>query len=939
MKKVKVEKSKTNHLLKKSNSINEEEWIDKDTKEFYDKYKEKITCAYSHNISQDSQGVERCYAKRTEEREKYLFRGLTEEMVLIECPPDMLAIEFETHNREPKGSQDYKEVSKDQIKKWIGQVCENARSNKIEFCVCDHGGTSPWFYACNFENLIENRNNECKREIANIIIPSEASDFLDLSNLGKTLVPIINRPHWKKIKYSGSVHKIVEGKHPLKHKNKVPNIVLQRVFDSIKPKNSPKKDYGDTDINSLSITSIISMSGLKKRGKEYQGSNVWHGSSSGSNFCVNTITNEWFCFRCNSGGSISEAIALNKGIIRTCDQKLTPDQFKEVLEIARNEYGLKRPEPKEIIKDLAGSFIFDSSKVVNPAVFSCHKIGDSFGYGLLIPKEVPVFDKNNKVVARKQIRSPAIITSEREIIEPNPETESKFKIRYIAIPNELDLRIETEVLESFLKGQTPTIKGEELFNEIKKEGYEKFLFFHNPLWYDIHTLWDIGTYFFELFNAFPILEMRGLSGSAKSKVMKVSSLFTLNPTGIMINPSEASLFRVTHTKRPTKYIDEAEKLFVFIGGQFQSSPVVELINGSYAKGSSVPRLEKMGNDYRLVSYGCYSPTMVGSIAGLRDATETRAITHIMTKSPDSDKRGELEVEDYSEDRLYQEIRNKLYLFAWSNWRLVDKTYKEIEITTLKKRDLQLWKPLLAIAKTINEGLFDRVLKFAEKVSKQRKEDFIPEGSTNYQLLKIVGGLLESGRDIVYLNDIAELYNRGKEKKTSNKTISTHLDKLGFLEYREKDTIGSHLRINQSIYDTIVNPICPNLSSYSSYSSSNRIKEEKNDDEHLTNDDEHGKEVMTNMTNNDENDEYYKSSVSKIKNTFNKTNGVSYSNFGLISRVPPNYQLLTKPSLQSIKYPQTDSQDIDTYCVNCENFLPKDMLNEKKLCPNCSVEKV
>lgn len=863
-----VSKSSGYSITELKNKIN----LIVDVKKFYNKYIGKITCAYKKDIYQDSEGNYRCGAKRAEEREKYIFHGITDDVALIECPKDMLTIEFETHDNKKK--EEKKEVPKEQLKVWLKQVVENAKQLKIDYCVASHGGTSDYFYACNFSNLIENKEKECKKKLAEILVPKEAYDFIDFSNLGDTLIPIIERQHWKIKKYNGAIHKIIEGKTPISHKNKLPDIILQRVFDEEKIKIPSIKSYGDSDINSIPLTQVVSTSGLKKKGKEYQGANVWHGSSTGMNFCLNTNKNVWHCFRCGSGGGVAKAIALNKGIIKSCDEELTPSQFKEVLEVARNEYGLKKPEKNESPEVISGKYIFDSNKIVKPTIFTCHKINNEYGYGFLMPKEVPIFDGKGiekKIIGRRQIRSPVVITSGRKLIEPTYETENKFGIKYIAIPNELELRISPEILDKFLKNQNNMITGEEIFNRIKKEGYKKFLFFHNPVWYDIHALWDIGTYFFELFNNFPILELRGVSGTAKSKVMKVSRFFTLNPTKIMVNPSEASLFRITHVNHPTKYIDEAEKLFLFIGGQWQSSPIVELINGSYTKGSAVPRLEKFGNDFKIIYFYVYSPTMLGSISGLRDATETRAITHIMTKAPDKDNRGELEPEDFEVDLIYQEIRNQLYIFALENWQLIENTYKTIEIKTLKKRDLQLWKPILAIAKTINEQLYVRVLEFAEKVSEQRKQDFISEGSVQYKLLSLLKTQLEAGETKVYLKPITKIFNEGKEenKKTAEKTISANFDKLGFKEYRNRDMLGSFLQITKEIFEVIVSPICPTLSSYSSYSSLDNRKEVKSNDEGMTNNDEHKKTGMTNMTNNDEYDEYSEVGGYENKKNFKK----------------------------------------------------------------------
>jgi len=170
--------------------------------------------------------------------------------------------------------------------------------------------------------------------------------------------------------------------------------------------------------------------------------------------------------------------------------------------------------------------------------------------------------------------------------------------------------------------------------------------------------------------------------------------------------------------------------------------------------------------------------------------------------------------------------------------------------------------ILVLAKTINEELFNNILKFAEKVSEQRKDDFISEGSMDYRLLNILKDLLDIGKDKIYIKDIAEELNKNAEKKTSNKTISTHLDKLGFKEFRTRDNQASCLEINKSVFEVIVNPICPTLSTYSTYSTQNRGNEEKNSVEEVVNSVEnkkdnscHTKEEVVNMVNRGEYGEY------------------------------------------------------------------------------------
>jgi putative DNA primase/helicase len=100
----------------------------------------------------------------------------------------------------------------------------------------------------------------------------------------------------------------------------------------------------------IPITSIISLSGLTKRGDEYQGAHPVHGSETGMNFCVNPSKNTWHCFRCNSGGGALSLLAVKEGIIR-CDEAkpgaLKGEKFKQLLKIAKEKYGLKDEMKKE----------------------------------------------------------------------------------------------------------------------------------------------------------------------------------------------------------------------------------------------------------------------------------------------------------------------------------------------------------------------------------------------------------------------------------------------------------------------------------------------------------------------------------------------------------------------------------------------------------------
>jgi putative DNA primase/helicase len=84
------------------------------------------------------------------------------------------------------------------------------------------------------------------------------------------------------------------------------------------------------------ITKIVDLNQLHRQGGEYFGAHPVHGSETGRNFHINPETNEWFCFRCMSGGGPFQLLAVLQQVI-TCEQtaELRGEKFKQVLQVAR----------------------------------------------------------------------------------------------------------------------------------------------------------------------------------------------------------------------------------------------------------------------------------------------------------------------------------------------------------------------------------------------------------------------------------------------------------------------------------------------------------------------------------------------------------------------------------------------------------------------------
>src|SRR3989344_2998497 len=178
-------------------------------------------------------------------------------------------------------------------------------------------------------------------KINKIVLQKDGTHFGELQSTGSQVVgpnsihpsgntyKIINNNNIKKVKLADLLFALAPYREEV---NKVEKEIKKEY-----------KSYGNSDVSQISITQVVNISKLKKRGSDYQGENPWHGSETKMNFCVSTQKGVAYCFRCGVGISPIKALALNNGIIGTCSEKLDGEKFKQTLEIAYDNGLLKRP--------------------------------------------------------------------------------------------------------------------------------------------------------------------------------------------------------------------------------------------------------------------------------------------------------------------------------------------------------------------------------------------------------------------------------------------------------------------------------------------------------------------------------------------------------------------------------------------------------------------
>lgn len=504
------------------------------------------------------------------------------------------------------------------------------------------------------------------------------------------------------------------------------------------------------------------------------------------------------------------------------DEMENTKEEKSIEEVTLNDIDLednKTREKYEIETNrvILNDFILDHKQIIKKALFPfCtfkHNDQEVGAFGLFLVKETEDLDRaTGQKIGIKQRKVPVLLCSDYNIKEIRSTFKEVYRIEFeTPDADNYPLRISYDAIREFVERKYKKVDGYKLFNSIKAQ-YEKYLYFISEGWYLVRALWDMGTYFFLLFKYYPIYELRGLMGTAKSKIMTISRLISFNASEELTNPTESTLFRDTHNNRPTLYIDEAEKLFITYKGKVEPDSRAEVINSGYKYTGKVPRQESIGRKFKTIYYSTYCPKVVASINGLFGATEDRAIVHTTTKAPLQDKRSEIEPDENLP--YWQYMRDDLYIYALQNWKQIKDLYDNFkEDVGLKSRDYWIWKPILILAKYINEDLYKKTLIFAKQQAEIKKIDIISEGSTEYNILKAIWELLLDQKIYAGKILVSDISNKlPDEFRPSNKTIVRHIDSFGFKDFKKKSNIGIGYELTKNCFIGVINPFLSSLAS-------------------------------------------------------------------------------------------------------------------------------
>lgn len=245
-------------------------------------------------------------------------------------------------------------------------------------------------------------------------------------------------------------------------------------------------------------------------------------------------------------------------------------------------------------------------------------------------------------------------------------------------------------VKQFLNGYTPDYL--EVYNAVKTE-LMRYLDLYDPRHYDLLTLWIIGAYFFSIFDAYPYMYIGGIKRAGKSRCLRTGKYMAFNGA-LTSDMSPSSLYRLIQNGRCSIFVDENESL----NDPSKRQQFRQLILQGYTKDSGLAYRSEKTTSGKIVpvGYEVYSPKMFANISGLDDVLEDRCIAIIMRRSANKDI---TDVELKGKDPKWQNIRDMLYAFALSHWKEV-KSDSDMELIAegISSRDLELWRPILVLAR-------------------------------------------------------------------------------------------------------------------------------------------------------------------------------------------------------------------------------------------------
>jgi len=265
-----------------------------------------------------------------------------------------------------------------------------------------------------------------------------------------------------------------------------------------------------------------------------------------------------------------------------------------------------------------------------------------------------------------------------------------------------------------------------IFNELKAV-LQKYIIFPVKSLYDIVSLWIMHTYVYCLFRYVPYIWLNAEAGSGKSTVIDVVKEYSFN--GLLnVGSTPAVVYRTIENNGSTLFLDEFENMT----GE-DKGLILTILNQGFKVGAEVSRCS--ANNFIPETFSAFSPKLFAGITDIDNVLLTRCIKINMKQAKDISK-----IEEFQLHLIKNEIAktvNQLHIFGLKYADKIRKIYQNKELLVFPKgytpREKDLWKPLYAIAKIVDEETgehtMNSILEYAkilrDELNKEKYKEVTP----------------------------------------------------------------------------------------------------------------------------------------------------------------------------------------------------------------------
>lgn len=355
---------------------------------------------------------------------------------------------------------------------------------------------------------------------------------------------------------------------------------------------------------------------------------------------------------------------------------------------------------------------------------------------------------------------------------------------------------------AFIEGECPPVNVADLYERIYSY-FDRYLYLPEPRDKHLCILYILWTYIYTASEVNPYLYLIGLPATGKSTVADLCAKLAFNSL-YSSSITTAAVYRIIDPSRGLLILNEGEKLEKAQPGTVEAE-LNTVLNAGYNKTQgTVARCE--GADFSVRSFSCFAPIIIASTKSLLPALRTRCLKISCVAKPKDSP-----VRDFSKEISYlkpalQEIKDELRVWALIQAHKVFKLLAspEIDQPNVHNRDSQIWTPMFALARYIDqEGGQRKLLKMMHELAQLKIEGQQSEEASNSFWAHVYRGLYE-----LYLEDKTEFTRMiGAEEyicagKASEKIRSWLLEQNVWGEDIKVDfrTLTKHLRTMGAIAD-------------------------------------------------------------------------------------------------------------------------------------------